>query len=46
MAEVEAAVKHVFGSVKPREGVSLEKLSELIVEVRKRIEGENEEDRR
>jgi peroxin-3 len=46
MNEVEAAVKEVFGPLTPREDVSMDKLSELIIEVRKRVEGENDEDRR
>jgi len=43
---VRLAVKDVFGSLNPREEITLEKLSELTLEVRKRIEGATEEERR
>lgn len=46
MEKVRAAVEEVFGPLNPREDISLEKLSELILEVRKRVEGAREEDRR
>ncbi|MCJ1394689.1 peroxin [Xylographa bjoerkii] len=46
MKKVEAAVKEVFGPLNPREDVSLERLSSLIVEVRKKVEGTTEEERR
>ena len=46
MAAVVKAVKEVFGPINPREDVTLERLSELIVEVRKKVEGVTEEDRR
>ena len=46
MEKVEAAVKEVFGPLNPREDVSLERLSSLIVEVRKKVEGTTEEERR
>ena len=46
MEKVEAAVKDVFGPLNPREDVSLEHLSSLIVEVRKKVEGTTEEERR
>ncbi|KAF2463905.1 Peroxin-3 [Lindgomyces ingoldianus] len=46
MHKVTAAVKEVFGSVNPREEITLEKLSELTLEVRKKIEGATEEERR
>lgn len=45
LANVQAAVKDVFGSVNIREDMSLERLSELIMEVRRKIEGATEEDR-
>jgi peroxin-3 len=44
--KVTAAVKEVFGSLNPREEITLEKLSELTLEVRKKIEGATEEERR
>ncbi|KAF1833233.1 Peroxin-3 [Decorospora gaudefroyi] len=44
--KVRAAVKDVFGLLNPREEITLEKLSELTLEVRKRVEGATEEERR
>ncbi|CAO2649229.1 Nn.00g066140.m01.CDS01 [Neocucurbitaria sp. VM-36] len=44
--KVRAAVKDVFGLVNPREEITLERLSELTLEVRKRVEGATEEERR
>ncbi|KAI9818538.1 MAG: peroxin [Pycnora praestabilis] len=44
--KVETAVKDVFGNLNPREDITLEKLSELILEVRKKTEGATEEERR
>lgn len=46
MEKVDAAVKEVFGPINPREDVSFEKLSSLVVEVRKKVEGATEEERR
>lgn len=46
MHKVTAAVKEVFGSLNPREEITLEKLSELTLEVRKKVEGATEEERR
>ncbi|EAS30503.3 peroxin 3 [Coccidioides immitis RS] len=46
MAEVEAAVKDVFGEVNPREDITHEKLSELTLAVRKRVEGATSGERR
>lgn len=46
MEKVDAAVKEVFGPLNPREDISLERLSHLVVEVRKKIEGSTEEERR
>ena len=46
MDRVEVAVKEVFGPLNPREDVSLERLSSLVVEVRKKVEGTTEEERR
>ncbi len=46
MERVMAVVKDVFGPVNIREDISLERLSELIMQVRKRIEGATEEERR
>ncbi|KAL8953231.1 MAG: hypothetical protein Q9222_000884 [Ikaeria aurantiellina] len=46
MEKVETAVKSTFGPLNPREDISLEKLSALILDVRRRIEGGTPEDRR
>lgn len=46
MERVRVAVKDVFGLLNPREEITLEKLSELTLEVRKRVEGATEEERR
>jgi peroxin-3 len=46
IGKVQAAVKDVFGLLNPREEITLEKLSELTLEVRKRVEGATEEERR
>lgn len=46
MHKVTAAVKEVFGSVNPREEMTLERLSELTLEVRKKVEGATEEERK
>ena len=45
MLKVEAAVKDVFSSLSPRDDVTMQKFSELTVEVRKRVEGATESDR-
>ncbi|KAI6836695.1 Peroxin-3 [Hortaea werneckii] len=45
LERVQAAVKEVFGLVNIREDMSLERLSELILEVRKKVEGATEQDR-
>lgn len=44
--EVQAAVSEAFGPLNPREDISLSKLSELTVQVRKKVEGSTEEERR
>ncbi|KAL8704493.1 MAG: hypothetical protein Q9225_008086 [Loekoesia sp. 1 TL-2023] len=46
MEKVETAVKAVFGPLNPREDIPLEKLSTLILEVRRRVEGATAEERR
>lgn len=46
MHKVTAAVKEVFGGVNPREEMTLERLSELTLEVRKKVEGATEAERR
>lgn len=46
MSEVQEAVKEVFGSLNPREDISLDKLSELTLQIRKKLEGHTEADRK
>jgi peroxin-3 len=46
MDNVTAAVKEVFGPVNVRDDLTLARLSELTLEVRRRIEGDTEEARR
>ena len=45
MALVEGAVNEVFGSVNPREDIPLERISSLILDVRKAVEGATPEER-
>lgn len=45
MHAVVQAVKEVFGPINPREDLTLEQLSDLCVEVRKRVEGSTEYER-
>lgn len=46
MEKVRVAVKEVFGSLNPREEITIERLSELTLEVRKKVEGATEQERR
>ncbi|KAJ5134213.1 Peroxin-3 [Penicillium atrosanguineum] len=46
MARVQPAVEEVFGPLNPREDISLSKLSELTLQIRKKVEGNTEEERR
>ncbi|KAK3717751.1 peroxin [Vermiconidia calcicola] len=46
MDRVMGAVKEVFGGVNIRDDVSLDRLRDLIMQVRKKVEGATEEDRR
>ena len=46
MADVVKAVKEVFGPINPKEDLTLERLSELCVQVRKRVEGSTEGERK
>ncbi|KAF2854229.1 peroxisomal membrane protein [Plenodomus tracheiphilus IPT5] len=46
IGKVRVAVKEVFGMLNPREEITIERLSELTLEVRKKIEGATEEERR
>ncbi|KAG0648520.1 Peroxin-3 [Hyphodiscus hymeniophilus] len=45
MLKVEAAVKDVFSALSPRDDITMQKFSELTLEVRKRVEGATELDR-
>ena len=44
--KVEDAVREVFGPLKPTEDITLQKLSELVLDVRRRVEGSTTEERR
>ncbi|KAJ5759987.1 Peroxin-3 [Penicillium odoratum] len=46
MERVQPAVEETFGPLNPREDISLSKLSELTLQIRKKIEGNTEEERR
>ncbi|KAF7173871.1 hypothetical protein CNMCM5623_006121 [Aspergillus felis] len=46
MNEVQAAVTDAFGSLNPREDISVGRLSELTLDIRKKVEGNTPEDRR
>lgn len=46
MERVQAAVSETFGPLNPREDISVSKLSELTVQIRMKIEGSTEEERR
>lgn len=46
MEKVRAAVIEVFGPLNPREDITLARLSELTLQVRKKVEGATEEERR
>ncbi|KAJ5104969.1 Peroxin-3 [Penicillium alfredii] len=43
---VQAAVEEAFGPLNPREDISLDKLSELTMVIRKKVEGNTEDERR
>lgn len=43
---VQTAVEEVFGPLNPRDDISLEKLSELTSEIRRKVEGGTEDERR
>ncbi|KAJ5354031.1 hypothetical protein N7541_006595 [Penicillium brevicompactum] len=43
---VQVAVEEVFGPLNPREDISLAKLSELTLEIRRKVEGSTEDERR
>lgn len=46
MERVQPVVEEVFGPLNPREDISLDTLSELTLEIRKKIEGSTEAERR
>lgn len=46
MERVQPVVEEFFGPLNPRDDISLDKLSELTLEIRKRVEGSTEADRR
>ena len=46
MERVTAAVKEVFGAVNIREDITMERLADLIMQVRKNVEGSTDEERR
>ncbi|OQE15713.1 hypothetical protein PENSTE_c027G05421 [Penicillium steckii] len=46
MQRVQPAVEEVFGPLNPREDISLSKLSELTLQIRKKVEGNTEDERR
>ncbi|EAW12538.1 peroxisomal biogenesis factor 3 [Aspergillus clavatus NRRL 1] len=46
MNEVQAAVTEVFGSLNPREDITVGRLSALTLDIRKKVEGTTPEDRR
>lgn len=46
MNTVETAVKDVFGPLNPREDISLERMSNLVLDVRRKVEGATPEERR
>ena len=46
MASVEDAVRGVFGSINPKADIPLDKISSLILDVRRAVEGATPEERR
>lgn len=46
MERVQMAVTEAFGPLNPREDISLGQLSELTLQIRKKVEGSTEEERR
>ena len=45
MSKVKAAVEDVFGGISPSEGISAARLSDLVLTVRKQVEGTTEQER-
>ena len=46
MTRVESAVEEIFGPINPREEVSFERLSQMLLEVCKKVEGASKDERR
>ncbi|KAJ5609669.1 hypothetical protein N7528_010236 [Penicillium herquei] len=46
MERVQPAVEEAFGPLNPREDISMSKLSELTLQIRRKVEGNTEEERR
>ena len=46
LQKVEAAVRNCVGTLKPNESISFERVSSLIIEIRKEVEGATDEERR
>lgn len=46
MENVQAAVRDVFGPLNPREDIPLERLSSLILDIRRKIEGATTKERK
>ncbi|KAF7716501.1 Uncharacterized protein PECH_003910 [Penicillium ucsense] len=46
VARVQPAVEEVFGPLNPREDITLAKLSDLTMQIRRKVEGNTEEERR
>ena len=45
MNKVRTAVEEVFGNISPNEGITQQRLSDLVLQVRKKVEGQTEQDR-
>ena len=45
LAKIRQAVEEVFGGISPNEGITATRLSELVLEVRKKVEGSSERER-
>ncbi|KAI9847791.1 MAG: peroxin [Sclerophora amabilis] len=46
MLKVDAAVREIFGSLNPRDDITMARMSELTIEVRKRVEGTTDAERK
>lgn len=45
MNKVRTAVEEVFGNISPNEGITQQRFSDLVLEVRKKVEGQTEQER-